>query len=114
MRRGSSPPAPDGRISMVCVSRSRTADRSIPKASASGSTGRVAGAGVPRIPFHGLRHSHVAHVIAAGKDGLPIAKRLGHHSAAFSLDRYGHLFPEADSEAAAAVAAQVDGGVSSG
>jgi integrase len=71
---------------------------------------RVARAGVPRISFHGLRHSHCAALIAAGEGGLLIARRLGHHSAAFSLDRYGHLFEQAGSEAAAAVAAMVDGG----
>jgi hypothetical protein len=40
---------------------------------------------------------------------LKIAKRLSHASAAFTQDRYGHLFEDADSEAAAAVAAMVDG-----
>jgi hypothetical protein len=40
---------------------------------------------------------------------LKIAKRLGHASAAFTQDRYGHLFEDADSQAAAAVAAMVDG-----
>jgi integrase len=58
---------------------------------------------------HDLRHSHVAHLIATKQQPLKIAKRLGHASAAFTQDRYGHLFEDADSQAAAAVAAMVDG-----
>lgn len=69
---------------------------------------RVARLGLKRIRFHDLRHSHVAHLIAAKQQPLKIAKRLGHASAAFTQDRYGHLFEDADSQAAAAVAAMVD------
>ncbi len=39
-----------------------------------------------------------------------ICKRLGHSSVSFTYDRYGHLMPKADSDAAAAVATLVDGG----
>lgn len=70
---------------------------------------RVARSGLPRIRFHDLRHSHAAHLIAAGRDALVISRRLGHHSVAFTLDKYGHLMPQAGSGAAAAVAALVDG-----
>jgi integrase len=70
---------------------------------------RVARCELPRIPFHGLRHSHVAHLIAAGEQPLLIARRLGHHSASFSLDRYGHLLQEAGEQAASAVGAMVYG-----
>jgi integrase len=69
---------------------------------------RVARLGLKRLRFHDLRHTHVAHLIAAKQQPLKIAKRLGHASAAFTQDRYGHLFEDADSEAAAAVAAMVD------
>lgn len=69
---------------------------------------RVARFKLPRIRFHDLRHTHVAHLIAAGEQPLLIARRLGHASAAFTQDRYGHLFPEAGSQAASAVAAMVD------
>jgi integrase len=72
---------------------------------------RVARSGLPRIRFHDLRHSHVAHLIAAGEQPLLIARRLGHASASFTMDRYGHLFEDAGSTAAAAVAAMVDGPV---
>jgi integrase len=69
---------------------------------------RVARLGLRRIRFHDLRHTHVAHLIAAKQQPLKIAKRLGHASAAFTQDRYAHLFEDADSQAAAAVAAMVD------
>ena len=32
---------------------------------------------------------------------MEIALRAGHSSVAFTYDRYGHLFPEADTKAAA-------------
>jgi integrase len=51
---------------------------------------------------------HVSHLIAAKQQPLEIAKRLGHASAAFAQDRYGHLFEDADSQDAVAVAATVD------
>jgi integrase len=65
--------------------------------------------GLPRLRFHDLRHTHVAHLIAAGEIPLLITRRLGHASSSFTMDRYGHLFPDADSGAASAVAAMVDG-----
>jgi len=72
---------------------------------------RVAKSKLPRIRFHDLRHTHVAHLIAAGEQPLLIAKRLGHASSAFTMDRYGHLFETAGSQAASAVALMVDGSV---
>jgi integrase len=69
---------------------------------------RVARLGLRRIRFHDFRHTHVAHLIAAKQQPLKIAGRLGHAYAAFTQDRYGHLFEDADAQAAAAVAAMVD------
>ncbi|MDQ3640424.1 MAG: site-specific integrase [Actinomycetota bacterium] len=70
---------------------------------------RTRKAGVPHIRFHDLRHSHCAHLIAAGRNPKEISRRLGHASVSFTLDRYGHLMPDAGAQAAAAVAALVDG-----
>ena len=70
---------------------------------------RVARAQLQRIRFHDLRHTHVAHLIEAGEQPLLIARRLGHASSPFTMDRYGHLFEDAGSQAASAVAAMVDG-----
>jgi integrase len=63
----------------------------------------------PRLRFHDLRHTHCAHLIDADVNIKTISRRLGHASVSFTLDRYGHLMPEADGEAAVAVAALVDG-----
>jgi integrase len=70
---------------------------------------RVRRSGLPYIRLHDLRHTHAAHLIAAGQDALVIAKRLGHASVSFTYDKYGHLMAKADSDAATAVAALVDG-----
>lgn len=67
--------------------------------------GLVARSGLRRIRLHDLRHTHAAHLIAAGVDSLTISRRLGHASVSFTLDRYGHLMPDAGANAAAAVAA---------
>jgi integrase len=40
-------------------------------------------------------------VAAARADPMEIARHAGHSSVAFTYDRYGHLFPEADTMAAA-------------
>ncbi|MCH8129214.1 MAG: tyrosine-type recombinase/integrase [Acidobacteria bacterium] len=54
------------------------------------------------------RHTHCAHLIASGTDLKAISTRLGHASVSFTLDRYGHLLPGRQAEAAARVAAMVD------
>jgi integrase len=72
---------------------------------------RVRHSGLPYIRLHDLRHTHAAHLIAAGQDALVIAKRMGHASVSFTYDKYGHLMAKADSDAATTVAALVDGGI---
>lgn len=69
---------------------------------------RVRRSGLPYVRLHDLRHTHAAHLIASGQDALVICKRLGHASVSFTYDKYGHLMPRADGDAAAAVAALVD------
>jgi len=49
---------------------------------------------------HDLRHTAVALWIASGANPLEVSRRAGHTSTSFTQDRYGHLFPEADSELA--------------
>jgi hypothetical protein len=52
-------------------------------------------AGMPRS-LHDLRQTAVALWIAAGAGPKEVAIRAGHTSVSFTLDRYGHLYPEAD------------------
>lgn len=51
----------------------------------------------PLRPYD-LRHTAIAFWIQAEGNLLAISRRAGHSSVAFTLDRYGHLFPDADRE----------------
>jgi integrase len=53
-------------------------------------------AGLEGLRFHDLRHTAVAIWIAAGANVLEVKRRAGHTRSTFTLDRYGHLFPNAD------------------
>jgi integrase len=53
-------------------------------------------AGLDGLRIHDLRHTAVALWIAAGASPKEVAARAGHTSVSFTLDRYGHLYPEAD------------------
>jgi len=46
--------------------------------------------------LHSLRHTHASTLIASGLDVLTISRRLGHGSAALTLNVYGHLFKPDD------------------
>jgi integrase len=70
----------------------------------------IKASGLPKIRFHDLRHSHASHLIKSGAHPKLVADRLGHSSASFTLDRYGHVLAGMGADAARAVAALVDGG----
>jgi integrase len=61
--------------------------------------------GLPRVTFHGLRHSHVSALIAGGLDVFSVSRRIGHSSAGFTLKTYTHLFSQKDAAADAAIEA---------
>ena len=48
-------------------------------------------AGLVGVRFHDLRHTYAVNAIRAGDDIKTIQGNLGHASAAFTLDRYGHF-----------------------
>jgi integrase len=58
----------------------------------------VRAAGLAPLRPHDLRHTAVALWIAAGASPKEVSVRAGHTSVAFTLDRYGHLFPGHDEE----------------
>jgi integrase len=60
---------------------------------------------LPSISFHGLRHSHVSALIAAGVDVLTVSRRIGHASAVVTMKVYAHLFSGTDKTAANAIEA---------
>jgi integrase len=56
-------------------------------------------AGLPGITFHGLRHSFVAILVAAGCNVREVSEWAGHNNVAFTLTRYGGLFEDGSDEA---------------
>lgn len=61
-------------------------------------------AGLPEaFRFHDLRHYFASLLIAAGLDVKVVQTRLRHGSATTTLNTYGHLWPDADESARAAV-----------
>ncbi|MEU4570820.1 site-specific integrase [Micromonospora sp. NPDC023956] len=71
-------------------------------------------AGLGRVRLHDLRHTHVAHLISAGRPLTAISRRMGHASIAVTSDVYGHLLTEVDEGIMTAVAGMLppppDGG----
>ena len=57
-------------------------------------------AGLRRIRFHDLRHTYASLLIAQGENIKFIQQQLGHGSAKTTLDRYGHLMPNRENDAA--------------
>lgn len=60
--------------------------------------------GLPQdFRFHDLRHYLASLLIASGSDVKVVQSRMRHASAKTTLDTYGHLWPDADESARAAV-----------
>jgi integrase len=59
--------------------------------------------GLPRVPFHNLRHSHATHMLAAGVHPKVASERLGHSRVGITLDLYSHVLPGMQEDAAARV-----------
>ena len=51
----------------------------------------IKGIGLPAVRFHDLRHSYAVAVLQSGDKIKSVQKNLGHHTAAFNLDIYGHV-----------------------
>ena len=47
--------------------------------------------GVPNARLHDLRHSYAVASLQAGDDIKTVQSNLGHHTASFTLDVYGHV-----------------------
>jgi integrase len=61
---------------------------------------RWAQAKLAPIGLHELRHGFASLMIAAGVNAKALSTYMGHSSISITLDRYGHLFPGAEAEAA--------------
>ena len=57
-------------------------------------------AGLERITLHECRHTFASLMIAAGVNAKALSTYMGHANIAITLDRYGHLMPGNEQEAA--------------
>ena len=57
-------------------------------------------AGLERITFHQCRHTYASLMIAAGVNAKALSTFMGHANISITLDRYGHLMPGSEAEAA--------------
>ena len=55
---------------------------------------------IPRICFHGLRHTHASLLVAAGTPIKVVSERLGHANPGFTIATYQHGMPGMGAEAA--------------
>lgn len=60
---------------------------------------------LPRIPFHGLRHTSATLLIASQQDVKTVSKRLGHAQTSTTMNIYAHALQESDRKAADALEA---------
>ena len=60
----------------------------------------VASIGRPDARFHDLRHSYAVAAIRSGDDIKTVQSNLGHATAAFTLDVYGHVTDQMKKESA--------------
>lgn len=57
-------------------------------------------AGLPKVRFHGLRHTFATLALQNGVDIKTVSGILGHFSAGFTLDAYAHVTTQAQRQAA--------------
>ena len=65
--------------------------------------------GMPSATFHDLRHSYAVAAIRAGDDIKTVQGNLGHATASFTLDVYGHVTEAMKQESAARMEAYITG-----
>lgn len=65
-------------------------------------------AGLEHHRVHDLRHTFAVNSLRAGDDIKTLQENLGHFSAAFTLDRYGHVTPSMRRESANRMQAYID------
>lgn len=65
----------------------------------------LAGAGLPRIRLHDLRHTMATLMLAQGEHPKVVSERLGHATVGITLDLYSHVLPGLQAAAADRLAA---------
>ncbi|MBM7540193.1 tyrosine-type recombinase/integrase [Amphibacillus cookii] len=51
-------------------------------------------AGVSKIRFHDLRHTHATLLLKLGENPKVVSERLGHSRVSITLDTYSHVLPD--------------------
>jgi integrase len=69
-------------------------------------------AGLEPIKLHECRHTFASMMIAAGVNAKTLSTYMGHAGVAMTYDRYGHLMPGNEAEAAGLLDAYLDKAVS--
>lgn len=54
--------------------------------------------GLPRVTFHGLRHTHASVLLYQGVSVLSVSKRLGHSSITTTQATYLHIIKELEAK----------------
>jgi integrase len=73
-----------------------------PRAFTKGFGREVKAAKLPHVTFHGLRHTHITHLLRSGVPVHVVSARAGHANPTVTLNIYAHLLP-GQQEGAAAV-----------
>jgi len=65
-------------------------------------------AGLEPVTLHECRHTFASLMIAAGVNAKALSTYMGHATISITLDRYGHLMPGNEAEAAGLLDAYLD------
>lgn len=57
-------------------------------------------AGLPPLPLHGTRHTHISHLLSAGEPLAHVSARVGHATSAMTLRTYAHVIAGDDARTA--------------
>ena len=71
---------------------------------------QVRASGLPAMPLHNTRHTHISHLLAAGEPIAHVAARAGHSTSAMTLRIYAHVIPGDDERTAARAGQLFDDG----
>ncbi|MBA4602135.1 site-specific integrase [Thermoactinomyces mirandus] len=56
-------------------------------------------AGLPKLRFHDLRHTHATLMLRQGEHPKIVSERLGHSNIRITMDTYSHVLPNMQQEA---------------
>ena len=62
---------------------------------------------IPHVSIHGLRHNHITQLLMEGVPIKVVSERAGHSSIVMTLDKYGHVVPDMQQNAAEVIDAQL-------